>query len=187
MKKLYGHPDSGHAFKVRLFLCVAAIEHEYEVVDIFSPREQRNAEFLQHSRFGEVPLLVDDGQAVVQSNAILLHLARQSGRWGGENAQTLNRCTEWLVWEANRIGMCLPQLRSRHRFGRDVDLDAASDWLTVRHRHHVMILETSLSDGRHWFLGGEEPTIVDFSLCGYLILAESAILEVPVMVSSLLD
>jgi glutathione S-transferase len=186
-KKLFGHPDSGHAFKVRLCLCVAGIAHDYEYVDINTPREQRSAEFRQYARYGEVPVLVDDGKAYVQSNAILLHLARQSGRWGGESSDSLNTCTEWLVWEANKIGMCLPQLRARQKYGADAALEGASDWLMSRYAHDVNVLEESLQDGRDWMLGGATPSIADFSLCGYLFFADEARVSVPPRVQAWLD
>ncbi len=178
-RTLFGHPDSGHAFKVRLCLSVAGIAHEYEYVDINLPREQRSAQFRQYARFGEVPVLVEDGKAVVQSNAILLHLARQTGRWGGESGETLNACAEWLVWEANKIGLCLPQLRARQKFGADAELEAASAWLMSRYKHDVNVLEEALRDGREWMTGGEMPTIADFSLCGYLFFADEAKVDVP--------
>ena len=178
-RKLFGHPDSGHAFKVRLCLCVAGIAHDYEFVDITTPREQRCAEFRQYARFGEVPVLVEDGKAYLQSNAILLHLARQSGRWGGESDDSLNACAQWLFWEANKIGLCLPQLRVRQKFGSDADLEGASAWLMSRYEHDVNVLEESLQDERDWMLGGETPTIADFSLCGYLVFADEARVIVP--------
>lgn len=186
-RTLFGHPDSGHAFKVRLCLCVAGIAHDYVYVDIFTPREQRSAEFRLHSRFGEVPVLVEDGKAFVQSNAILLHLARQTGRWGGESDDTLNACTEWLAWEANKIGLCLPQLRVRQKFGADAALEAASGWLMLRYEHDVNVLEETLQDGREWMLGGETPTIADFSLCGYLVFADEAKVSVPPNVQAWLE
>lgn len=179
MIKLFGHPDSGHAFKVRLFLCMAAIEHEYEYVDIFAPRSQRSTEFQRYARFGEVPVLVDNGHAHVQSNAILLHLARRTGRWGGETELSLQTCIEWLVWESNKIGMCLPQLRARHKFGSDAALDSATPWLTARYEHDVNVLEQSLGDGRDWITGSAEPSVADFSLCGYLVFADEAHVQVP--------
>ena len=52
--KLYGHPDSGHAFKVRFFMRAAGIEHEYESVDIFAPLADRPEDFRRHARFGEM-------------------------------------------------------------------------------------------------------------------------------------
>lgn len=184
MKKLFGHLDSGHAFKVRFFMCAADIEHRYEVVDIWQPREMRSAEFQAASKFGEVPLLVDNGVSYVQSNAILLHLARQLGRWGGESSERLVACEQWMVWEANKLGMCLPQLRSYEKFEKNAVLGSALPWLTARYEHDVGVLEATLSDGRAWIIDGEEPSIADFSLCGYLYFAHEAKLAVPPHVES---
>lgn len=178
-RTLFGHPDSGHAFKVRLCLSVAGIAHDYEYVDIHIPRAQRSARFRKHARFGEVPVLIEDGQAYLQSNAILLHLARLTGCWGGETEESLNACAEWLVWEANKIGLCLPQLRARQKFGADAELEAASAWLMSRYGHDVNVMEGALRDGREWIIGGQTPTIADFSLCGYLVFADEAKVRVP--------
>jgi len=187
MKKLFGHPDSGHAFKIRFFLIIAGIEHTYEKVDIWIPREQRSAEFQSVARFGEVPVLLDNGQTYVQSNAILLHLAQQTKAWGGESPETLSRCTEWLMWEANKIGMCLPQLRNHAKFGADSDLDAARDWLIARYKNDISTLSSILADGRTWIIGTEDPSIADFSICGYLFFAAEANVHVPALVQTWLD
>jgi len=178
MMKLFGHTESGHAYKVKLMLAVADIEHEYTQVDIFAARDQRLEEFRKHSRFSEVPLLIDDGVAYVQSNAILLHLANKSGGWGAEDIKTLNRCTEWLFWEANKIGMCLPQLRSANRFSDAPLADGALQWLLKRYDHDIQLLDAEFSDGRQFVLG-DRPTIADFSLCGYLFFANEAKVSVP--------
>lgn len=176
--KLYGHPDSGHAYKVKLCLAVAEIPHDYEELDIFSDRESRPFEFRNNSRFHEVPLLIDDSQAYVQSNAILIHLATKYKILGAEDEKTFNRCIEWLFWEANKIGMCLPQLRASRKFEQFRLSGGAQQWLTERYTHDVQRLETELSDRRQ-FIMGDHPTIADFSLCGYLYFLEEAALEAP--------
>jgi glutathione S-transferase len=184
MKKLFGHPDSGHAFKVRFFMCATNIDHSYEVVDIWQPRELRSAEFQAASKFGEVPLLLDGDIPYVQSNAILMHLARQLGQWGGETAKRTALCEQWMIWEANKIGMCLPQLRSYEKFDKNETLENALSWLKARYEHDVGVLESVLSDGRAWIIEGEGPSIADFSLCGYLYFADEAKLVVPPHVSA---
>ena len=73
---LYGHPASGHSYKVALFLALARIDCRYRPVDIFAPIEKREPSFRKASRFGEVPVLVADGRSICQSNAILLWLAK---------------------------------------------------------------------------------------------------------------
>jgi glutathione S-transferase len=74
--KLFGNLHSGHSYKIRQQLLLADIPHEYQAVDIFLPVQSRNAEWRSLATFGEVPVLLGNGKAYVQSNAILLHLVR---------------------------------------------------------------------------------------------------------------
>ncbi|MEL6869600.1 MAG: glutathione S-transferase family protein [Pseudomonadota bacterium] len=179
--KLFGHPDSGHAFKVRLMLRVADIAHDYECIDIFAPRESRPAEFRHHATWGEVPLLLDDGIAYAQSNAILVHLAQRCGGWGAQDPRTLQQCLEWLMWEANKIGMCLPQLRADKLFSDSRLAPAARDYLLARYQSDVATLSDRLTDTGAFILGSA-PTIADFSICGYLVHAQDADVDVPAAV-----
>lgn len=75
--KLFGHPDSGHALKVKFYLNWLNVEHDYEVVDIFAEPNTRSVEFLNASKFAEVPTLTDKGESYTQSNAILVYLAEK--------------------------------------------------------------------------------------------------------------
>lgn len=186
MLKLFGHPDSGHAFKVRFFLDAAELDYEYEEVDIWAPPETRQAEFRQHATFNEVPTLIDDGKPYVQSNAILIHLARKTGAWGAQDEDTMKQCLQWLFWEANKIGMCLPQLRAAARFPQAALSDGAKTWLMARYTHDINLLDARFSDGRA-FIVGDAPTIADFSLCGYLYFADEAELPVPEHVAAWLQ
>ena len=184
--KLFGHPDSGHAYKVKLCLAIAGIPHDYEEIDIFSERDSRSPEFTQQSRFHEVPLLLDEGKAYVQSNAILVHIATKYKILGAESDQTFDRCLEWLFWEANKIGLCLPQLRASNKFEEFRLSEGAQQWLNARYRHDIQILENELS-ARRQFIVGANPTIADFSLCGYLYFADEANVEVPQRVRAWLE
>ena len=184
--KLFVHPASGHAYKVRLMLAFADIPYDSEEIDIFSPRESRPEDFRLNSKFSEVPTLIDEGEAFVQSNAILLHLAQKYQVLGGRDEVQLNRCKEWLFWEANKIGMSLPQLRYAAMF-EDHGLNAgALLWLRSRYDYDVNIMDNELSDGRAYFLG-DELSIADCSLAGYLYFAEEAKLPVPKHVQAWLD
>lgn len=184
--KFFGHPDSGHAYKVALLLNVANIDYDYTLIDIFSARESRPANFQRYAAFGEVPLLVDNETAFTQSNAILIHLAGVTKQWGAQDPETMQRCMEWLFWEANKIGMCLPQLRADQLF-EDSRLRAdARAWLTARYTNDVGILERRLANTQA-FIVGRTPTIADFSICGYLFLANDAKVEIPINVQRWLE
>lgn len=184
--KLFGHPDSGHAFKVKFCLEAANIEHEYLEIDIWANRQDRPVEFTSRSKFCEVPLLVDGDNNLIQSDAILLYIAKKFGILGAESQKSLDRCTEWLFWEANKIGMCLPQLRASKKFESSRLTQGAWDWLYARYLHDIGLIDQELSDGRPFMLG-DQLTIADFSLSGYLFFADEVEVPLPGHVAQWLD
>src|SRR6266700_388707 len=168
---LYGHPESGHSYKAALSLHLLDAPFSYRWVDVFAPRDQRDAEFQRVSRFGEIPVLVDDGVAYAQSNAILLHVAGKFGRLGGESAARLARVRERLFWEANRIGISLPNVRHYLRFTPGGAPEGALAWLRARMDADLNSLDQDLS--RDPFLLGDEVTVADIA-CGAYLLYEDA-------------
>ena len=163
---LYGHPESGHTYKVALTLELAGVRYDYRWVDVFKPREQRSADFQAASRHGEIPVLVDDGERLVQSNAILLHLVEKHRTLGGENAHRLAQSREWLFWEANRIGFSLPNLRHHLRFDEAPAPRELLDWLRARLQMDLHRLETQFATS-NWLIGSS-PSIVDIACFAYL-------------------
>ncbi len=186
MFKLYGSAESGHTFKVRLMLEVAALPYDYEEVDLRLGRAARPEPFRSLAKYGEVPLLVHDDQPYVQSNAILLFLAQHTQAFGGETPENMARCREWLFWEANRIGTSLPHLRFGQRFDPQSYPPGVLDWMRARFEADVVRLEQELSDGRS-FLLGDAPSIADFSVCGYMFWPEQAHVNYPVQVEAWLQ
>jgi glutathione S-transferase len=176
--KLYGHPDSGHALKVKFCLNSASIEHEYEVIDIFSDKNSRNLDFVNRSKHCEVPLLVDGDKNLTQSNAILVYIAKKFQLYGANSDSELLACLEWLMWESNKIGMCLPQLRADKKLKSFELSNGAREWLLARYIHDVGVINNELKDARPYIVG-ENLTIADFSLCGYLMYAEEAEVDIP--------
>ncbi|MEH6443228.1 MAG: glutathione S-transferase family protein [Oceanospirillaceae bacterium] len=186
MLKLFGHPESGHCYKVKLCLSIGEIEHDYQVIDISLPRDQRPQDFQDKSKFQEVPLLIHNQTPYVQSNAILLHIAEHFSVFGGNTPHQLQKCRQWLFWESNKIGLCLPQLRFAAKFAPEQFNQGTLDWLTSRYNQDINVIEQELSDGRNFMLG-DQLTIADFSLCGYLYFAEQAQVDVPPFTGQWLD
>lgn len=177
---LYGHPDSGHACKVALALSLAGIAHDTVRVDIWAPRDTRPAAFLAQSPFAEVPLLTMGGEAFVQSGAILLEIASRFGVLGGESAAGLRRAREVLMWEANRIGMCLPQLKEERRVQGEGFPPGAVDWLRGRYATDAARFGLLLGDAPHFH--GAAPGIGDCAVWGYVQwLDEAGVAPTPVM------
>lgn len=162
---LYGHPDSGHACKVALALSLAGLAHRTVWVDIWADPATRPAEFLAASPFAEVPLLVVDGVAHTQSGAILMEIAERFGCLGGETREGMRRGRELLMWEANRIGMCLPQLKECRRVAGRGFPPGAVDWLRARYDRDAANFGVLL--GEKPFFHGERPGIGDCAIWGY--------------------
>lgn len=171
---LYGNRESGHSYKVRLALTLMQAPHEYRPVDISLPREQRPADFRAASKFGEVPVLVDRSQVYVQSDAILLHLAQREHKLYGRDAIDHDQVREWLFWEANRIGLSVPNLRFALRWLPDTPMQVL-DWLRQRALADLGRLDSEFS-GRK-FLLGDFPTVADVACCGYLYWLDQAGLD----------
>jgi glutathione S-transferase len=169
---LYGNRESGHSYKVMLALAFLGLPHEYREVDLDVPQAQRRADFRAHSPFGEVPVLVRDGRALAQSNAILLRLAQLTGRLGGQ----LDRdpIAQWLFWEANRIGFSLPNLRATLTYARG-SAPEVSAWLRARVMADLGRLEEELASRP--YLVGSDVTVVDVACCAYLFWPEQAGIE----------
>lgn len=182
---LYGHPDSGHACKVALALSLAGLSHRTVWVDIWAARESRPADFLASTQFAEVPVLMIDGQAHLQSGAILLEIATRFACLGGETSEGLRRGRELLMWEANRIGMCLPQLKQARRDQGRGFPPGAIEWLTMRYEADSARFSALLGDGP--FFHGTSPGIGDCAIWGYTQWLPEAGVEATPKMASWLD
>jgi glutathione S-transferase len=169
---LYGSRESGHAYKVGLALRLLGIAHEYREVDLRLPHEQRRADFRQVSPYGEVPVLIDGGAALAQSNAILIHLARRTGGLGSE--RELREVTQWLFWEANRIGFSVANLRHSLRFAKNSP-DELVAWLRSRALQDLATLDRTLAAKD--FLLGPTFSVADIACCAYLFWPDQAKLD----------
>jgi glutathione S-transferase len=160
---LYGNRLSGHSYKVRLALMLGDQSHDYEHVDLALARDARPDDFRAASRWGEVPVLLVDGVPLVQSNAILQWLAESEGVLAAAPGER-QMVREWLSWEANRIGISLPNLRYVRLFGGANE--SVCDWLSARLRDDLSVLDATLAE-RDWLVG-QHATIADIACAAYL-------------------
>lgn len=182
---LFGHPDSGHACKVALALSLAGLAHRTVWIDIWAPPETRPADFRAASPFAEVPLLQIDGEPYLQSGAILLEVASRFSCLGGETPAGLRRGRELLMWEANRIGMCLPQLKEARRVAGKGFPSGAVEWLQMRYDADCRRFAVLLGDAP--FLHGQSPGIGDCAVWGYTQWLAEAGVEATVPLQAWLD
>jgi glutathione S-transferase len=166
---LFGGTDSGHSFKAKLYLQLSDVTHTYEWIDLSTPRSSRPAHFQAASKFGEVPVLIDAGRAICQSNAILLYLAGKTGKFAG-TAEEQCHVLEWLWWEANRIGFSVPNLRYAMRWAKHPP--EVLHYLRSRALADLNTLNSTLGNTDYLLPSG--PTIADISCSAYLYWLEQA-------------
>ena len=76
----FGHPFSSYTQKVLIALHADGTEFEYRQLDVVDPTPFM-AELKSYWPFGKFPVLLDDGQPIIESTVIIEHLqAHHSGR-----------------------------------------------------------------------------------------------------------
>ena len=164
--KLYHHPLSGHAHRARLFLSLLGIEHELVQVDL-AKREHKQEQFLKLNPFGQVPVLDDGGTIVSDSNAILVYLAKKTGRtdWLPEDPEGAAAVQRWLSVAAGQIAHGPAQARLINVFKAPYRPEEV-----IPRSHAILALIEAALEGRS-FIVAERPTIADVALYSYVARA----------------
>ena len=137
-------------------------------VDIMSGGSRTDA-FLSLNPFGQVPVLVlEDGRALAQSNAILLHLA-EGTPWIPSDAWERARMLEWLFWEqySHEPYVAVARFQRVYAGKRAEEVEPR-----LIERGHVALLrmEAALS-GSDWLAGGASASVADLALVAYTRVA----------------
>src|SRR5260370_41045520 len=97
---LYGSPHSLPTYKVALMLHMSDEPFSFRYVS-FQKGAHKTPEFRALSRWGQVPVLVDNGRVYLQATAIVEHLAETLGRFQGSDPATRQLEREWRYWEGD--------------------------------------------------------------------------------------
>jgi glutathione S-transferase len=65
--------------------------------------EQRQPDFLKISPFGKLPVIEDDGLAVIESAAIVFHMAEKAGKLLPKDAKGRSQATQWAFAALNTV------------------------------------------------------------------------------------
>jgi glutathione S-transferase len=99
---LIGSPHSPATYKVALMLRLSGAPFSFRYVS-FQKGMHRTPEFLALSRWGQVPVLMDDERVHLQSAAILEHLADPLARFRAPDPATRQAVREWLYWAVDAL------------------------------------------------------------------------------------
>jgi glutathione S-transferase len=168
--RLYNYGPSGNCYKVRLVLHQLGIP--YQRIDVPLPMSPAAAaDYRAISPLGRTPALVlDDGQVLAESNAIVWYLAEGSPLVPVDRLERA-RTLQWMFWEQYDHEPYVAVVRAWLRYfgvpeGREGELEMrrARAWkaLDVMERHLA---------GEDFFVGGRY-TVADIALYAYTHVAE---------------
>jgi glutathione S-transferase len=160
--RLYQHPLSGHAHRVKLLLSMLDLPFEETLIDV-TQGAQRRPEFLSLNPFGQVPVIEDGDLTLADSNAILTYLALrydESGRWLPRDPVGSSRVQRWLSQAAGDLVNGPGNARIAVLFGRPQDerCGRIAAQLFQRMNEHLKHVP---------FLAADHPTIADLALYSY--------------------
>ena len=103
--------------KVSIALEELGLPYEVHAVDI-GQDQQFAPEFLRVSPNNKIPAIVDrdEGVSLMESGAILIHLAEKAGRLMPAGGTARLRVLEWLMWQMGGFGPMLGQAHVYLRF-----------------------------------------------------------------------
>ncbi|OUL99826.1 glutathione S-transferase [Variovorax sp. JS1663] len=168
MLRLYDSRFSGNCWKIRILLSQLGIPYERVTLDI-AKGETAEPAFRRKSRFARVPVLeLEDGHTLVESGAILLHLA-EGTRFIPEDAFLRAEMLSWLFFEQGDLQKPIATSRVYHL--RGMAAERAEDIARFHHDGHIALekLEQWLAP-RTWLVG-DRYTLADLATSCYVSLA----------------
>jgi glutathione S-transferase len=163
--RLHYFPESGNSYKLALMLTLCGERFEPVWTD-FGGGVTRTTEWRRTvNEMGEIPVLEQDGVRLTQTAPILLKLAEQYGRFGGENAAQKFEVLRWLFWDNHKLTGYMATYRYQRTFMPSPDQQVLA-YFRKRLDDFLGILDQHLE--RAAFAAGDRPTIADFSMMAYL-------------------
>ena len=172
MLTLYDYLPSQNAYKVRLLLSHLKKPYSTKIISIFEG-EGKTDEFRKISPTGAVPAIeTENGQALAESNAILIYLA-EGTQFLPKESFARAKMIQWLFFEGEVVQSGIATLRYWIQTGKDKKRDP--DILQAKRLLSLSTLDILNKElGRNQFLGGNEYTIADIANFAYVHLSDEA-------------
>ena len=164
---VFGDSISGNCLKVKWTADRIGTPYRWVETDVLKG-QSRTPDFLARNPAGQVPLVVlEDGRALAQSNAIILHLAEGSDLVPKDSYERA-KMFEWLFWEqySHEPYVAVARFQMAYLGKAAADLDPR---VVERGKAALARLEMALEGNP--FLVGHDLTLADISLVAYTRVA----------------
>ncbi|WP_374593343.1 glutathione S-transferase family protein [Sphingosinicella sp.] len=150
MMKLYT-AATPNGYKASVALEEMGFDYEFEKIDL-TGGVQKQDWFLEINPNGRIPAFVHDDFPIFESGAIMLYLARISGKFYGTDAKSQSRVEQWLMFQMGGIGPMMGQANVFYRYFPE-KIQPAIDRYQNEGRRLFEVLERQLS--RTEYLAGD--------------------------------
>jgi GST-like protein len=159
------HPDRIQLYSLatpngmKIGIALEELELPYEAHRIdFGERDQFHADFVAINPNSKIPAIIDptgaEPFAIMESGAILIHLADKAGRLLPSSGAKRSAVLQWLFFQAGSIGPMFGQFGHFHKFAADKTSDTyANERYTTEAKRLLGVLNTRLADNE--YLAGE--------------------------------
>lgn len=170
MLTLYDDPISGNGYKIRLLLAFLGTPYSYRPLDILK-QETRTPEFLRINPNGRIPVLIlEDGTALAESNAILCYLA-DGTPWLPADRLAKAQTLSWMFFEQYSHEPNVATLRFWTHLPELAPVQELQKPLKKRDGEAALKLMDEHLSSRDWLVGGT-PSVADIALYAYTHVAE---------------
>jgi glutathione S-transferase len=164
--KLHYFPESGNSYKVALMLTLCRQAWTPVYVEFFAG-VTRTAEWRRAvNEMGEVPVLDHGGRTLTQSGVILTYLADLFQEFGRRDEEEERQILRWLLFDNHKFTSYFVTHRFLRSFAREPADPKVLEFLRGRIDACFAVVESHLANAP--FMVGGRPSIVDFSMVGYL-------------------
>ncbi|MFD0909125.1 glutathione S-transferase N-terminal domain-containing protein [Ruegeria arenilitoris] len=168
-----------NGWKVSIALEEMGLPYQTHLINI-GKGDQFAPEFLKISPNNRMPAIVDpegpDGApiSVFESGAILMYLARKTGRFYGSTERDRIAVEEWLTWQMGGVGPMAGQAHHFLKYAPQLDPPQDLPYAKDRYRTEVArlygVLDRRLADNE--YVAGDFFSIADMSIWGWASLWE---------------
>lgn len=168
-----------NGWKISIALEEMGLPYTVQLIDI-GAGDQFDPAFLRHAPNNRIPAIVDpagpDGApiSVFESGAILLYLARKTGRFLGETERARVAVEQWLMWQMGGVGPMAGQAHHFLKYAPALEPPQDLPYAKARYRNEVArlygVLDRQLAQNR--YAAGPDYTIADMAIWPWASLWE---------------
>ncbi|MES2241280.1 MAG: glutathione binding-like protein [Pseudomonadota bacterium] len=163
--------DTPNGRKISVALEEMGLPYEVHVVDI-TKGEQTAPDFLKISPNNKIPAIIDpDGPggqpiSVFESGAILIYLAEKTGTFLPKDPRARVAALEWLMFQMGGFGPMPGQVHHFAALENEADRRYGLERFMAETKRLYGVMDRRLAD--HAFFAGEEISIADFAIVGWV-------------------